>query len=1164
MIQAQAMTNSTNTATELQIRLKQQSAVVRLGQIGLTETSLPVLLDKAVQLVAQTLEIKFVKVLELLPNGSIFMMKAGVGWKSGIVHSTTITAAPTSQAGYLLNHNNPVVFEDLRVETRFRGSPVLHNHQIISGAAVLITTSEEIYGVLGVYSDQLRPFTQDDLQFLQSVSHILGAAVEREHKQIHLNLFKRAMEASRNSIMISDALECDYPLIYVNSSFEQLTGYKHHEVLGRNSRFLYDTETDPMVIQELEDAKQYGQEHHAILQSYRKDGSMFWSELYLSPVHDNQGHLTHFIEVQSDISDRKHFEEVLRSERDLLNGIMQTSIAAILVVDAEGKITFANDRAQQVLGFSYSDLSQRYYDDPDWHIMDFEGHPIPKEEMPFRQVMESGKPIFHVGHAIKHPNSSRKYLSINGSPLRNEDGEIHAVVFSVTDITEQHLAETALRNSEEQFRLTFEKAPIGMSLTTLDGQFLQVNQALCDFFGYQYSDLIGKTYRDLTHPDDLPADCAINQQLLLGEIDNYQMEKRYLAKDGQIVHALLQVVLVCDDQGKPSHTIGQLIDITERKRAEEALRESEQRLEGILSSIDDVVWSATADTFNLLYLNPAAATVYGRSCAEFFRNPELWFEIIHPDDRDQVAKKLERLVHRGFTDFEYRITRPRGEIRWLYCRTRLVYGSDGNPLRIDGISSDVTERKRAEAQLRHNAFYDSLTDLPNRALFMDRLWHTIRRSKRRGGYLFAVLFLDLDSFKVINDSLGHTIGDYLLVAIARRLESCLRPSDTLARLGGDEFTVLLEDIESREEAVEIAKTILQQLKSPFLLQGHEVFTNASIGIAFSQVEGEITRKTVDSILPIDYERPEDFLRDADTAMYRAKALGKGRYVIFDHNMHASALARLELETDLRRAVHGLRMVSHGQPSEFLAYYQPILSLKTGKLAGFEALLRWQHPTKGLVSPAKFIPLAEETGLIVPLGEWILTEAMRQLRKWEKQFPQHFPLTMSVNLSGKQIREPELIDQIDKILARTGLESRYLKLEITESMLMDNAEAATEMLLALRSRQIKLSIDDFGTGYSSLSYLHRFPVNTLKIDRSFVKRMQPNGSNSEIVRAIVSLAHNLGMDVVAEGIEIGIQLQQLKSLGCEYGQGYFYAPPLSQEVIEQNWLKCDPIIHNDCA
>ncbi|NEO27820.1 MAG: EAL domain-containing protein, partial [Kamptonema sp. SIO4C4] len=315
-----------------------------------------------------------------------------------------------------------------------------------------------------------------------------------------------------------------------------------------------------------------------------------------------------------------------------------------------------------------------------------------------------------------------------------------------------------------------------------------------------------------------------------------------------------------------------------------------------------------------------------------------------------------------------------------------------------------------------------------------------------------------------------------------------------------------------------------------------------------------------SELPIDYERPEDFLRDADTAMYRAKALGKGRFVIFDRNMHASALARLELETDLRRAVHSLR----NSPPEFIAYYQPILSLQTGKLAGFEALLRWQHPTKGLVSPAKFIPLAEETGLIVPLGTWILKEAVQQLRKWQKAFPQHCPLTMSVNLSGKQIREPDLIDQIDRILAKTGLESQSLKLEITESILMDNADAATEMLLALRSRHIQLSIDDFGTGYSSLSYLHRFPVNTLKIDRSFVKRMQPNGSNSEIVRAIVSLAHNLGMDVIAEGIEVGMQLQHLKALGCEYGQGYFYAPPLSQEVIEQNWLQCDPIIHNDCA
>jgi diguanylate cyclase (GGDEF)-like protein/PAS domain S-box-containing protein len=996
---------STRRAQHLQERLHYQTIITHLSQLSLAETNFEKVQQEAIRAIATTLEVEFIGIFELLSNESALILKMGLGWPKDFIGYAKIWLSQTSLAGYTLNRQVPVVFDDLPIETRFHASPLFHNNKIVSGSNLSICREKEIYGMLGVYSQRSRPFETNELEFLQAISEIIAAAQQKQKQLVQLNLFKRALDASSNSIVITDALAPNTPVTYTNPSFEKLTGYKAEELIGQESNCLYNEQIDPKIRQEIASAKLYGKEYHTVFQNYRRDGTPFWSELSLAPVLDPQGELTHYIKIQTDISDR-------------------------------------------------------------------------------------------------------------------------------------YQAEMALRASEERFRLTFELAPIGMFIASLDGCYLQVNQALCQALGYSRGELVQKNQRELTHPDDRAADLAINQQLLLGEIDRFQLEKRFLARNEQIVCALLQGVVVKDDRGIPSHLLGQLVDISDRKQAEEALQASERRLEGILASIEDVVWSATADKLLPLYLNQAAETVYGRPVAEFFRKPELWFEIVHPEDRSRLKRQIQVLIGTGHAEIEYRILRPQGDMRWLYCRAHLVRDEDGQSVRIDGISSDITERKQAEARLRHNAFYDALTNLPNRASFIDRLWHTMRRASRRGGYLFAVLFLDLDWFKIVNDSLGHTLGDLLLVKMARRLESCLRPSDTVARLGGDEFTILLEELADPQDAIDIAEMILASLRSPFNLEGHEVFTNTSIGIAFSQLD--YLERGPTSCSAIIYDRPEDFLRDADTAMYRAKALGKGRYAIFNSKMHASALARLQMETHLRRSL---------EREELFVCYQPIICLATGKLTGFEALLRWQHPEKGLISPAKFIPIAEETGAIVPIGAWILQEATRQLHLWQEQFPYYSSLTININLSGKQIRELDFIDTIDRILAKTGLSRMSLKLEITESVLMDNVEAATQMLLALRERNIQLCIDDFGTGYSSLSYLHRFPVNTLKIDRSFVKRMKPDGKNLEIVQAIVSLSRALDMDVVAEGIETETQLAQLKALGCKFGQGFFFFHPLTKNEVE---------------
>ncbi len=458
---------------------------------------------------------------------------------------------------------------------------------------------------------------------------------------------------------------------------------------------------------------------------------------------------------------------------------------------------------------------------------------------------------------------------------------------------------------------------------------------------------------------------------------------------------------------------------------------------------------------------------------------------------------------------------------------------------VEELSRHIAEQERISIQLqeskdhfRHAAFHDTLTNLPNRALLAENLKFVIERARQHEDYQFAVLFLDLDRFKNVNDSLGHSIGDQLLITMARRLESCIREVDMVARLGGDEFAILLDGIPNQAEATNMARRIQEKLQSPFNISGHEVFTTTSIGIALSST---------------GYDHPENMLRDADTAMYRAKAQGKACYEVFDKGMHTHAVYVLQMENDLRRAI---------EREELRVYYQPIVALDNGQLAGFEALIRWQHPERGFINPADFIPLAEDTGLIVPLGLWILKRACQQLGQWQWQSPANRSLFMSVNLSGKQVAQPDLVENIRDILEETRVDAKHLKLEITESAVMENAEMAARLLKRLKGLGVQLSIDDFGTGYSSLSYLHRFPVNTLKIDRSFVGRIGEAAENIEIVRTVISLAENMGMEVVAEGVETLSQLTQLRKLKCQYGQGYLFSRPVDADSVSA-WITRKP-------
>jgi diguanylate cyclase (GGDEF)-like protein/PAS domain S-box-containing protein len=557
------------------------------------------------------------------------------------------------------------------------------------------------------------------------------------------------------------------------------------------------------------------------------------------------------------------------------------------------------------------------------------------------------------------------------------------------------------------------------------------------------------------------------------------------------------------------------------KRAQEGLRESEERYALAARGANDGLWDWNLQA-NVVYFSTRWKNMLGYQESEIGDKPDEWFDRIHDADRERVTQEIAAHQAGSVPQFEseHRVLHKDGTFRWMLCRGLAVRNGSGTTSRMAGWQTDITEGKVS----------DPLTGLPNRLLFTDRVGRLIKHTKRRKDYLFAVLFLDLDGFKMINDSLGHLVGDQLLVGVASRLEKCLRATDTIARLGegcivarmgGDEFTVLLDDLKHPDDAKQAAERLMKAVTAPFMLGGREVFTSISIGIALSNAS---------------YEQAEDILRDADTAMYRAKSLGKARYEIFDADMRASVVARLQLEMDLRRALE------HG---EFHNVYQPIVSLAAGQIVGFEALLRWQHPTRGLLGPEEFIMVAEETGLIRDLGWWNLREACRQMTEWRAAYDAYSQLTMSVNLSPKQFLQANLVQDIGSLLRELKLPPQALKLELTESTVMGDPSAAVEMLQQIKSLGISLAIDDFGTGYSSLSYLHRFPLDTLKIDRSFISSIG-TGEDTEIARTIFPMALNLHLDVVAEGIETIEQLVLLKKLQCKYGQGYYFSKPLSAD------------------
>jgi diguanylate cyclase (GGDEF)-like protein/PAS domain S-box-containing protein len=796
---------------------------------------------------------------------------------------------------------------------------------------------------------------------------------------------------------------------------------------------------------------------------------------------------------------------------------------------------------------------------------------------------------------------------------------------------------TALRDAEERFQRAFEDAAIGMAMTGTDGRFVRVNHALAAMLGREPRELAGVAVRDITHPSHHEDDGEAMRALACGERNTYSAEKRYLRADGSEAWVALHVTVVRDADGGPQYFLSQMADIGERRAAEQALAQSEERFRtlasaspvgvfavaedgrlayanerlreifdmpagvldgtpwlarvpaedrdrlvgefrraralgermsldvrvaagidrwarihmapvskgpdqptGLVGTIEDVTVEVTArmalaareaeyrmlaehstdflsrhtidGTF--LYASPVSRAMLGWDSEAMLGRTPRQLELDHPDDVEIIERNwVGALREEGSRTAAYRARRRDGSIVWLETTFRAVRGPGGEALEMVCVSRDISERKSAELELAHRALHDGLTGLPNRTLFLDRLGQALRRARRRDRGV-AVVFLDLDRFKLVNDSLGHKAGDRLLVDVAMRLSSALRPSDTLARFGGDELTLLCEDIGDGEDARAIAQRLLETFAEPFLVQDGEAFLQASVGIALSR-DG--------------FEAPEDLIRDADAAMYRAKARGQG-VELFDEAMRQDVRDRLALEAALRRGI--------GR-GELRLHCQPLVSLADARIEGFEALVRWEHPERGLVPPGSFIPLAEETGLIVPIGAWVLSEACATLRRIIDETGMA-SLQVSVNVSPRQLQQPDFVAQVRAALDDNGLEPSRLVVEITESAIMEAGAAA--ILRALKDIGVRLAMDDFGTGYSSLAHLRRFPLDVIKVDRSFVAGLG-DGQGSSIAGAIISLAHALGLRTVAEGIEDDEQRRAVLALGCDVGQGFHFARPM---------------------
>ncbi|WP_372398769.1 EAL domain-containing protein [Azospirillum sp. HJ39] len=758
---------------------------------------------------------------------------------------------------------------------------------------------------------------------------------------------------------------------------------------------------------------------------------------------------------------------------------------------------------------------------------------------------------FQIEHRVRRAESSApsangakprwRWLVCRGMAVMDDAGMPVRLVGSVADITDRKHAEQELRRSEERYALAAAASNDGLYDWDL------VTDRV--YYSPRWASLLGLAPGELT--DDPrewlgrihPADRTILTDALGGmatadpDADPggepaadaaFQVEYRMRNAAGATRWMACRGIAVLDEAGKPIRLVGSQADVTDRKTAEQRLRQSEERYALAAAGAADGLWDWHLDSGEVYY-SPRWKAMLGFDDAEIAGTVDEWFQRVLPDDLDglRTAVTLHVAGERPHLQHEFRIRSKAGAELWMLVRGLAVRNDRGCAVRMAGSMTDITARKQAEQQILFNAVHDSMTGLPNRTLLLDRIGQALDRNRRAGARPFAVIIVDLDRFKAINDALGSSTGDRVLRIVAQRLDVNRRVGDTLARLSADEFAVLLDELDDAGDALEAAERMARAISRPVPQEeGRDIVLTASIGVALSQT---------------GYERAEDMLRDASLAMYRAKSGGRARIDVFDANLRRQAMAAMRLEADLRAAL---------EQGQLCLHYQPIVLLETGAIAGFEALMRWNHPDRGPVSPVEFIPLAEETGLIAPMGRWALGEAVRQLAAWQARFPRPVPLFMSVNVSTRQFRDDDLVGAVRDLLDAVPIPPSSLKLEVTESLLMKDPDECRMLMQSIRDMDVRISIDDFGTGYSSLAYLHKLPVDVLKIDRSFVRAVSMGESNAAIVQVIAGLATILRLDTVAEGVETADEAVYLRGILCKYAQGFHFARPALPEAVER--------------
>lgn len=922
----------------------------------------------------------------------------------------------------------------------------------------------------------------------------------------------------------------DFHISLWNPAAERIFGFTSTEAVGKHPYALIVPEEVQPAVNEVWRRLLMGDDTACGMnRNVTRDGASIFCKWTNTPIKKPDGSVYGVLSMVEDITACQKAEKDRRRNEQLFRDLVERSSDWIWEIDEQNNYIYASPQVKNVLGYTPQEIIGK----TPFDLME----PDEAARMAefFGQISSARQPFHLFENANLHKDGHKVTLETSGVPVFDENGTYAGYRGVDRDITERKMVYQALRESQALFASAFEHAPIGMALVAPDGRWLRVNRALCDLVGYSEEELLTKTFQDITHPEDLESDLEYVRRMLAGEIMIYHMEKRYFHKQGHIVWVSLSVSLVHDENGKPLHFISQIQDVTGRRRVENALHVSEAKYRKLLESTTDYIFSVRVEN------GRTVETIHGEACenitgytpGDFRENVNLWYLMVHPDDRQMVLDQANKALAGEIThQLEHRIFHKNGSLRWLRITMVLSKDSDGNVIGYDGCISDITERKKAEEKLAFQSVHDGLTGLPNRVLFMQSLEMSLQQIKRHGGAM-AILFIDIDQFKLVNDTLGHDAGDALLCQVGPRMRQAIRATDLLARQGGDEFIVLMVNYNEHAmegsadgmivtEAANVAGRIIQVMKEPFSLGSQEVYVGASIGI---------------SLFPDDADDSQKLFQHADSAMYKAKELGRGNFLFFSNDLSDYQQKRALMVNRLHKAI---------EEKEFSLEYQPIVDLETGAMVGVEALIRWRDEDGKWISPADFIPAAEECGLILEIGDWVLGEACGMLRQWQDK---GIPLHMSVNLSVRQFWHDDILAKVMDAINRMGIARDRLDLEVTESAMIRDPQRMESIMQRFSERGLSISLDDFGTGYSSLHRLKALPINKLKIDRSFVGGIPHGRDDVSIVTAIVNLAHNLGIPALAEGIETREQWDFLRGLGCEYGQGFYFSRSVPAAEIE---------------